>query len=87
VEPAVLQTGAETFRVLLGDGEVVEAILATTTRRALAPGRPPLQVAQEIVRLGLETGSWPAGVDGPVDLGQVAGGTPTGVEELRHRLG
>ena len=83
----MLQTGAETFRVHFGDGEVVEAHLATSTRRALAPGRPPLQVAEEIVRMGLETGSWPTGVDGPVDLGHVAGRTPTGVEELRHRLG
>ncbi len=82
-----MQTGPETFRVLFGTGAPIEARLATTFRRALAPGRPPLAVAEEIVRLGLETGVWPTVVDGPVDLSHVAGCTPTGVEELRHRLG
>ncbi|MCC5949189.1 MAG: hypothetical protein JJT89_12105 [Nitriliruptoraceae bacterium] len=86
-DPVVLQTGPEHFQVLLGDGIVREANLAAHTRRALGPGRTPLEVATTIVHLAREQGTWPREQAGPIDLGRLAGTTPTGIEELRHRLG
>jgi hypothetical protein len=92
VEPVVLQTGPERFRVLLGDGRVVEASLAHHTRRGLGVhGVAPVVVATEIVRFLLERGEFAPAVHDPPDgeviaLGAAAGRYPGFVDELRGRL-
>jgi len=85
-DPVLLQTGPETFDVLLGGGVRLEVTLAHHTRRGLGlHGVPPLQVATELVRFLLEHDALPS--SGPVSLGAVAGGVPGFVDELRARLG
>lgn len=83
--PTLLQTGPETFRVLLGDGQARTVTLPHHTRRGLGlHGVAPLTVASEIVRFLLEQGE-----DLPEDdasLGAVAGRHEGFVEELRSRL-
>lgn len=82
--PTLLQTGPETFRVLLGDGRQVTAILPHHTRRGLGlHGVPPLTVAHEMVRFLLEQGEE---LEGEVVLGVAAGRHVGFVEELRSRL-
>jgi hypothetical protein len=82
--PALLQTGPETFQVLLGEGRTVAAHLPHHTRRGLGlQGVPPLTVATEIVAFLLERG----GIEGDeVALGAAAGRYPEFVDELRSRL-
>jgi hypothetical protein len=84
VEPTLLQTGPESFQVLLGGGRIVEATLPHHTRRGLGlHGVPPLAVATEIVRFLLERDA----LDGDrIALGAAAGRHPEFVEELRSRL-
>jgi len=83
--PTLLQTGPETFRVLLGDGRQVTATLPHHTRRGLGlHGVPPLTVARELVGFLLEQGEE---LDGEVSLGAVAGRHAGFVDELRSRLG
>lgn len=83
-DPALLQTGPETFRVLLGDGQQLEVTLAHETRRGLGlVGVPPLQVATEIVRFLAERDA----LTGPeLALGPAAGRFPEFVEEITARL-
>jgi hypothetical protein len=84
--PSLIQTGPDTFDLLLGDGRVRVVRLAHHTRRGLGlTGTPPLQVATEVVRILLERGETLAG-DGPLDLGPALGRDPAGFEELRVRL-
>lgn len=84
--PTLVQTGPDTFDLLLGDGRVRALHLAHHTRRGLGlTGIPPLQVATEIVRILLERGA-PFDGDGPLDLGPALGRDPAGFEELRVRL-
>ena len=80
----LLQTGPETFRVMLGGGRQVEVTLAHHTRRGLGlTGTPPLTVATEIVRFLLERD----GLHGDrVCLGSAAGRYPGFFDELRSRL-
>jgi hypothetical protein len=82
--PVLLQTGPETFQVLLGGGRRVAAHLAHHTRRGLGlSGVPPLTVATEIVAFLLER----HGIEGDeVSLGAAAGRYPEFVDELRSRL-
>jgi hypothetical protein len=83
-EPALLQTGPETFRVLLGGGREIVAELPHHTRRGLGlTGVPPLMVAAEIVRFLDERDA----LVGPtVSLGAAAGRFPEFVEEITARL-
>lgn len=82
--PTLLQTGPETFQVLLGDGRQVTATLPHHTRRGLGlHGVPPLTVAREVVSFLLEQGEQ---LEGEVALGAAAGQHPGFVEELRSRL-
>ncbi|MFU8839254.1 MAG: hypothetical protein ACNA8R_00855 [Nitriliruptoraceae bacterium] len=84
--PTLLQTGPESFVVLLGDGVQREVRLAHHTRRGLGlVAVPPLQVATEAVRIVQERGELLAG-DGVLDLGVAVGRDPAGMEELRMRL-
>ena len=84
--PTLVQTGPDTFDLLLGDGRVRALRLAHHTRRGLGlTGIPPLQVATEMVRILLERGA-PLDGDGPLDLGPALGRDPAGFEELRVRL-
>jgi hypothetical protein len=78
----------ERFTVLLGDGRVVTATLASRTRRGLhLHGVPPVHVARELVVMILEHDRWPES-DDEVVLAAVAGSLPGGfTEELRARLG
>ena len=82
--PVLLQTGPETFRVLLGDGRTILAELPHHLRRGLGlTGVPPLTVATELVDFLLEQD----GIDGDeVSLGAAAGRYPGFVDELRSRL-
>jgi len=83
--PTLLQTGPETFRVLLGDGRQATATLPHHIRRGLGlHGVPPLTVAREIVGFLLEQGEE---FDGEVSLGAAAGRHVGFVDELRSRLG
>ena len=83
----LLQDGPETFRLLLGDGQVRHVALRTASRRELAPaGAGPLGVARELVAFLLERGVVPP-PRGPVDLAGLAGPFPELTEELRARLG
>ncbi len=82
----LLQTGPETFDLLLGDGRVRQLRLAQHTRRGLGlTGIPPLQVATEIVAILSERGEVLEGEE-PLDLGPALGRDPAGFEELRVRL-
>ena len=83
-QTVLLQTGPETFQVLLGDGRTLAAVLPHHTRRGLGlTGVPPLTVATEMVNFLLERG----GIEGDeVSLGAAAGRYPEFVEELRSRL-
>lgn len=82
--PTLLQTGPESFRVLLGDGRQVTATLAHHTRRGLGlHGVPPVTVATEIVAFLLEQGD---ALEDGVALGAAAGRYTGFVEELRSRL-
>lgn len=83
-EPALLQTGPETFRVLLGGGHEIIAELPHHTRRGLGlTGVPPLIVAAEIVRFLDERDA----LAGPtISLGAAAGRFPEFVEEISARL-
>jgi len=84
--PTLIQTGPDTFDLLLGDGRVRMLHLAHHTRRGLGlTGIPPLQVATEVVRILLERGA-PLDGEGPLDLGPALGRDPAGFEELRVRL-
>ncbi len=84
--PTLIQTGPDTFDLLLGDARVRELRLAHHTRRGLGlAGIPPLQVATEAVRILLERGEALDG-DEPLDLGPALGRDPVGFEELRVRL-
>jgi hypothetical protein len=84
--PTLLQTGPETFTLLLGDGGRRELRLANRTRRDLGlTGVPPLQAATEAVRILQERGAALTG-DDPLDLGVAVGQEPSGFEELRVRL-
>jgi len=84
----VLQTGPETFQVLLGGGRRLDAVLAHHTRRGLGlHGVPPVQVATEIVRFLLERDGLPDDAVEAVSLAAAAGRYPEFVEELRSRLG
>lgn len=84
--PTLIQTGPDTFELLLGGGRVRELRLAHHTRRGLGlTGIPPLQVATEVVRILSERGEALEG-DGPLDLGPALGRDPAGFEELRVRL-
>lgn len=84
--PTLIQTGPETFELLLGDGRVRALRLAHHTRRGLGlSGVPPLQVATEAVRLLRERGE-PLDGDAPLDLGPALGRDPVAFEELRVRL-
>ncbi len=84
--PTLIQTGPETFDLLLGAGRVRVARLAQHTRRGLGlTGIPPLQIATEIVAILSERGEALAGED-PLDLGPALGRDPAGFEELRVRL-
>lgn len=87
MEPVTLiQTGPDTFDLLLGDGQVRTLRLAHHTRRGLGlSGIPPLQVATEAVRILLERGVSLDG-DGPLELGPALGRDPVAFEELRVRL-
>ncbi|MFA9432796.1 hypothetical protein [Egicoccus sp. AB-alg2] len=86
--PVVLQTGPETFQVLLGGGRRLDAVLAHHTRRGLGlHGVPPVQVATEIVRFLLERDGLPEPGERPVVLAAAAGRYPEFVEEVRGRLG
>lgn len=82
--PVLLQTGPESFRVLLGGGRQIEATLAHETRRGLGlAGVPPLHVAAEIVRFLEERDA----LLGPeLALGPAAGCFPEFVEEITARL-
>jgi hypothetical protein len=81
-----VQTGPESFTLLLGDGAPREVRLAHHTRRGLGLAAvPPLQVATEAVRILQERGASLAG-DGVLDLGAAVGQDPAGMEELRMRL-
>lgn len=83
VDPTVLQTGPESFRVWVGERRL-EARLAHRTRRGLGlAGVPPIEVVTELVRFLVERDALP---DGPVDLGPAAGRFPELTEELRSRL-
>ncbi len=84
VEPTLLQTGPETFRILLGGGHQIEAVLEHHTRRGLGlTGIPPLIVAAEIVRFLEERDA----LTGPqLALGAAAGRFPEFVEEITARL-
>lgn len=84
-EPALLQTGPETFRVHLPDGRAFDATLAHHTRRGLGlHSVAPVVVATETVRFLLERGA----LDGQdhVVLGELAGRFPEFAEEMRSRL-
>lgn len=83
--PALLQTGPDTFTLMLGGGERREVVLPTTSRRELGlHGVPPLSVATEIVRLLREHGTVPlAGADLIAEVAR----QPGGLEELRGRFG
>lgn len=84
-----MQTGPECFRVLAGDGRMVEVTLAHHTRRGLGlVGVPPLAVVAEIVAFLTERGEPLTGrTDGqPLSLGAAAGRYPELIEELRARL-
>jgi hypothetical protein len=82
--PTLLQTGPETFRVLLGDGRERTVTLPHHTRRGLGlHGVPPLTVAREIVRFLLERGD---DLPDQASLGAVAGRHVGFVDELRGRL-
>jgi hypothetical protein len=84
--PTLLQTGPETFTLLLGSGRSRELRLAHHTRRDLGlRGVPPLQAATEAVRILQERGVALAG-DDLLDLGAAVGQDPSGFEELRVRL-
>ncbi|MFO7960238.1 MAG: hypothetical protein R6U94_04755 [Nitriliruptoraceae bacterium] len=84
--PTLIQTGPESFDLLLGDGRVRVLHLAQHTRRGLGlTGIPPLQVATEIVGILSERGEELEG-DEPLDLGPALGRDPAGFEELRVRL-
>lgn len=84
--PTLLQTGPETFELLLGDGHRRALTLAHHTRRGLnLMGVPPLQVAMEAVQILLDRGDALHG-DGELDLGPALGREPSGFEELRVRL-
>ena len=85
MEPAVLQTGPETFRVMTGDGRPVVAHLGHEFRRAVAPGVPPLQVAVELLAFAREHDVVPRDVD-RLDLAAVVAGVPGWVDELRTRF-
>jgi hypothetical protein len=86
--PVLLQTGPETFQVLLGGGRTLAAHLPHHTRRGLGlQGVPPLAVATEIVAFLLEREGLQAALDGDeVALGAAAGRYPGFVDELRSRL-
>jgi hypothetical protein len=82
----LIQTGPDSFDLLLGDGRVRVLRLAHHTRRGLGlTGTPPLQVATEVVRILLERGETFDG-DDPLELGPALGRDPAGFEELRVRL-
>ena len=84
--PTLVQTGPETFELLLGDGDRRALTLAHHTRRGLGlTGVPPLHVATEAVRILLDRGEVLHG-DGELDLGPALGRDPSGFEELRVRL-
>lgn len=82
--PVLLQTGPETFQILLGEGRTVAAHLPHHTRRGLGlSGVPPLTVATEMVAFLLERD----GIEGDeVSLGAAAGRYPEFVDEIRSRL-
>jgi len=87
--PTLLQTGPESFELLLGDGRRCRLRLAHHTRRGLGlTGVPPLQVATEAVRILDERGQLGDDLQGSgeVDLGAAIGQDPAGFEELRMRL-
>lgn len=88
-QPAVLQTGPETFRILLGGGRTITATLAHHTRRGLGlTGVPPLTVANEVVAFLGERDAFAGAADGDeLSLGAAAGHYPEFVDELRGRLG
>jgi hypothetical protein len=82
--PTLLQTGPETFRVLLGDGQARTVTLPHHTRRGLGlHGVAPVTVASEIVRFLLEQGE---DLPEEASLGALAGRHVGFVEELRSRL-
>ncbi len=83
-EPALLQTGPETFELVLAGGERRRVRLPVAARRDLGlRGVPPLTVAIEIVRFLDEHGDVPP--DG-ASLIVLAGRHPGFVDELRVRL-
>ena len=90
--PTLLQTGPESFELLLGDGRRCRLRLAHHTRRGLGlAGVPPLHVATEAVRILHERGQLDGDLGGceegrEVDLGVAIGQDPAGFEELRMRL-
>jgi hypothetical protein len=86
MEPAILQTGPERFRVMFGDGRQIDAQLAHEFRRAIAPGVPPLQVATEVFGFAREHDVLPPGATS-VDLAAVIALVPGWVDELRARFG
>jgi hypothetical protein len=82
--PPLLQTGPETFRVLLADGRQPTVTLPHDARRALGlHGVAPLAVASEIVSFLLERGEE---LDDEVSLAASAGRHVGFVEEMRSRL-
>lgn len=82
----LLQTGPQTFQVLLGGGRIIDAHLSHDTRRGLGlTGQPPLAVATELVRFLAEREDL-AGVGSPLYLGAAAGKYPEFVDEIRARL-
>ncbi len=85
--PVLLQTGPETFQVMLGHGRRVAARLAHHTRRGLGlQGVPPLTVATEIVAFLLERETIDTEQGDELELGAAAGRYPEFVDELRSRL-
>jgi hypothetical protein len=85
--PVLLQTGPETFQIMLGEGRRVAARLPHHTRRGLGlQGVPPLTVATEIVAFLLEREGIDAEREDELVLGAAAGRYPEFVDELRGRL-
>lgn len=81
----LLQTGAEEFSLLTGDGRRRRVVLSHDIRRGLGSlGTPPIAVAREIVRFLVERDALPNADE--FSLGAVAGQFPEFVEELRGRL-
>lgn len=83
--PALLQTGPESFALVLDGGEQRALTLPTAARRELGlHGIPPLTVATASVQLLTEHGRVPAA---GADLVSELARQPGGLEELRSRLG